>query len=304
MKQPHTSRVVSSTGNHCVVTDDAGVLQRCQLPHRQEARPVCGDTVDWQADDGTAYVERIHPRRNVIERGDFRGRPRPLAANIDRLILVVAPAPAPDLLLVDRYRVLAHAADIPLMIWINKTDIAEGPGPGTLQQLLEQQNALGLPILRGSAETGDGIEALTAWIQAETVILVGQSGVGKTSLTQHLIPALALRTGAISEASGQGRHTTTETRLFTRPDGGCLIDSPGVRTLRLDHLSVHDVAAGFSDITERAQSCRFRDCHHLDEPQCAVQAAIKQGQIDPQRLVNWRRLMTETGATDGGRAGP
>ncbi|MDR9455441.1 MAG: ribosome small subunit-dependent GTPase A [Spiribacter sp.] len=304
MSQLHTGRVVSSTGNHCVVADEAGTLQRCQLRHRQGARPVCGDRVDWHADDGTAYIEQIHPRRNVIERGDFRGRPRALAANIDRLILVVAPAPTPDLLLVDRYRVLAGAADIPLMIWINKTDRVEGAGSEPLQRLTDQQTELGLPMLRGSAETGAGIEALKTWIHAETVILVGQSGVGKTSLTQHLIPALALRTGEISEASGQGRHTTTDTRLFPRPEGGCLIDSPGVRTLRLDHLSVRDVAAGFPDITEKAHACRFRDCHHLEEPQCAVQSAIKQGQIDPQRLMNWRRLITETGGTDSNQAQP
>lgn len=303
MSSLQPGRVVTSTGNHCVVADQHGALHRCQLQRRGGPRPVCGDAVDWHADAGTAYVQTIHPRRNVIERGDFRGRPRPLAANIDRLILVLASAPAPDELLIDRYLVLARAADIPLLFWMNKCDLPDSVTGASLTALQQRYEALGLPVLRGSAETGEGIDTLKTQIHEETVILVGQSGVGKTSLTQRLIPTLALRTGQISEASGQGRHTTTDTRLFPRPEGGFLIDSPGVRTLRLDHLSPQDVAAGFPEIADAARYCRFRDCRHLNEPQCAVQAALEQGRIESSRLANWRRLVAETAETGSDKAG-
>ena len=284
-----------STGDHCVVETPSGDFQRCQLRGRRGMRPVCGDWVAWEWLEGTAVITGIHPRSNVIERGDFRGQPRPLAANIDAIFLVVAPAPAPDALLADRYRVLAGAIDVPLGLWVNKTDLAGTESAPALAALIRQCRRRGECVATGSAVTGAGLEALEAALAGKTVILVGQSGVGKSSLTQRLIPSLALRTGAISEASGQGRHTTTETRLFARADGLAIMDSPGVRTLRLDHLSPADVDRAFPEIVEAARHCRFRNCAHEHEPNCGVRDALADGALSDAQLANYRSLRAETG---------
>lgn len=292
------ARVVMSTGNHCLVIDEAGELHRCQLRSRRNQRPVCGDFVRWANLDEGGVIDEILPRSNVIERGDFRGQPRPLAANIDQLILVIAPEPEPDSLLIDRYLVLAAAAGIPLTLWLNKTDLLTAENTSALEALINGYRQLGVDVARGSAIDPDSTAALRAFTQGKTVILAGQSGVGKSSLTQALIPELALRIGAISSASGQGRHTTTETTLFTRSDDGALIDSPGVRTLRLDHLHPGDIDAGFPEVAAVAGNCRFRDCQHQHEPNCAVLAALEAGDIAAQRLENWRRLRTEAGTAE------
>ncbi len=286
-------RVVMSTGDHCLVADAADTIHRCQLRSKRNQRPVCGDWVAWQANDSGHVIEHLEPRQNVIERGDFRGHPRPLAANIDLLLLVIAPEPVPDSLLIDRYLVLAEAARIPLAIWLNKTDLMPEGNGTEIEELMARYRQLGTSMYRGSAKDPASVAQVQALTQAKTVILVGQSGVGKSSLTQALIPALELRIGAISEASGQGRHTTTETTLFTRPDGGALIDSPGVRTLRLDHLSPRQVTAGFPEIAALAAECRFRDCRHQSEPGCKVTEAIAHGRLEGTRVENWRRLVDE-----------
>lgn len=288
-------RVVMSTGDHCLVVDDENNIHRCQLRSKRNQRPVCGDWVQWQAEDTGNVIEAVEPRRNVIERGDFRGHPRPLAANIDLLILVIAPEPAPDSLLIDRYLVLARTADIPLIIWLNKTDLLTSANQAQINPLIERYQSLGVEVHQGSAMNANAMDKARALTQSRTVILVGQSGVGKSSLTQALIPSLDIRIGDISAFSGQGRHTTTETTLFTREDDGALIDSPGVRTLRLDHLTPREITAGFIDIAAVAGGCRFRDCRHHAEPGCAVTAALQSGELAAARIENWRRLITEAG---------
>lgn len=287
--------VITSTGNHCVVRTREGELHRCQLRGRRGTRPVCGDWVSWQALEQGGVIEAIQTRRNVLERGDFRGHPHALAANIDRLLLVIAPSPSPDPLLMDRYAVLAHALELPLSIWVNKIDTSQRSA--ALTQTTAPYTRFGVKTLHGSALTGAGIDSLEALTANETVILAGQSGVGKSSLTQRLIPHLELRVGEISTISGQGRHTTSTTTWFARPQGGALIDSPGVRTLRLDHLSAKAVLQGFPEIAAAAPQCRFRDCQHRQEPDCAVKHAIATGDITSQRLENWRLLSAEATQT-------
>ncbi len=291
-------RVVMSTGDHCLVTDDTNTIHRCQLRSKRNQRPVCGDWVDWRSEDTGNVIEAIKPRHNVIERGDFRGHPRPLAANIDLLILVIAPEPAPDSLLIDRYLVLAEAAKIPLIIWLNKTDLLTPGNQAEIAQLTARYRSLGVEIHQGSAKDPTSMDRARALTHSKTVILVGQSGVGKSSLTKALIPALDIRIGDISAVSGQGRHTTTETTLFTREDDGALIDSPGVRTLRLDHLSPRQITYGFTEIAAVAARCRFRDCRHATEPGCAVAEALSNGELAVERIENWRRLTEESGAKE------
>lgn len=293
-----TGHVIMSAADQCLVRDTAGVLHLCRLRGRRGARPVCGDRVRWTPGNPDGLIDGIEPRRNLIERGDFRGRPRGLAANIDRMVLVVAPQPAPDSLLVDRYLVLGKALDIPLLLWCNKRDLTAWSDAQDLFALQARCRALDIPVLEGSTATGDGLPALQRRTRDQTIILVGQSGVGKSSLTQALIPSLSLRIGEISATSGQGRHTTSETTLFQRDDGGALIDSPGVRTLRLDHLGGDAVDRAYPEIAEAARACRFRDCQHDQEPDCGVRRGVSGGHIDAARFENWRRLRQEAHAAN------
>lgn len=286
-------RVVVSSGNHCVIDANESELIPAKLARHLRPRPVAGDQVNWLRHGPGAFVDSVITRRNVIERGDFRGYPRALAANIDYLVIVLAPLPLPDTLLLDRFLVLAATAEISPLIWINKADLDDPNNPLTTGALSKRYSNLGIPWLTGSTLKEQGIDALQKTLGTGTAILVGQSGVGKSSLTQKLVPDLALRIGAVSEASGQGRHTTTETTLFNSPSGGALIDSPGVRTLRLAHLTPAQITAGFPEIADRTGHCRFRDCRHLSEPECAVQQALNAGDIAHERLQNWRRLVDE-----------
>ena len=296
-------QVIMSGADQCLVRDAAGELHLCRLRGRRAARPVCGDRVRWTPGNPDGLVDGIEPRRNLIERGDFRGRPRGLAANIDRMVIVVAPEPAPDNLLVDRYLVLGEALDIAMLLWCNKRDLATWSSAQALFALQERCRRLGVPVLEGSTATGDGLAPLREQTRQQTIILVGQSGVGKSSITQALIPSLSLRIGEISATSGQGRHTTSETTLFHREDGGALIDSPGVRTLRLDHLGSDAVDQAYPEIAEAAGNCRFRDCQHDQEPECGVKRGLASGMIEAERFDNWRRLRQETGSTDPAERG-
>lgn len=298
-----TGLVIMSTADHCLVDDLAGGLHRCQLRGRRAGRPVCGDRVCWTPGTPEGVINGIEPRKNLIERGDFRGRPRALVANVDRLVIVVAPEPAPDSLLVDRYLVLARTLEIPMLLWCNKQDLVDRPSAQTLTMLRTRCQRLGIPVLAGSTTTGAGLPALRNETRGETIILVGQSGVGKSSITQALIPALSLRIGEISATSGQGRHTTSETTLFRRDDDGALIDSPGVRTLRLDHLGSEAVDQAYPEILEAARECRFRDCRHDREPDCGVRQGLAAGAIEAQRFENWRRLRRETDMADTAERG-
>jgi ribosome biogenesis GTPase len=290
--------VTVAHGSECVV--EAGdELIRCRLRRRRGARPVCGDRVRWQPTaPGEGVIEAIEPRRSLIERGDFRGRPRPLAANVDRMVIVLAEPPGVEPLLLDRYLVLARHMGIPASAWLNKVDRLTPAAGARLHALLDAYRPQLADIGEGSAHRGEGLDELKRRLADHCAILVGLSGVGKSSLVNALVPDLALRIGALSAASGQGRHTTTTTTLFRLPGGGCLIDSPGVRTLRLDHLPADAVHAGFPEIQAELGHCRFRDCRHQRDAGCAVLAALEAGRITPERLESWRGLLEETAGGD------
>ncbi|KAF0280500.1 ribosome small subunit-dependent GTPase A [Spiribacter aquaticus] len=289
------SRVIVSSGNHCLVADSSGALHRCHPRSRRAPRPVCGDRVDWSADATAGWIDAIRPRTNLIERGDFRGRPRGLAANIDRIVVVIAPQPAPDALLIDRYIVLGEALRIPLLIWCHKQDLAPSTPTGAMHALRTRCERQGIVLMTGSLLSDDGLAHLRTATRHEALILVGQSGVGKSSITQALIPTASRRIGEISATSGQGRHTTSATTWFERPDGGAVVDSPGVRTLRLDHLSASDVDAAYPEIAAATRRCRFNDCRHGHEPACAIRQGLESGEIDAGQWQRWQRLREETG---------
>lgn len=272
--------------------DARGTMHRC-LARRSLGQVLCGDRVSWRSSGGDdAVIEEIEPRRNVIARPNFRGRIRPLAANVDQMIVVQAIAPGIDQDLLDRYLVLAEHLAVGPVVWLNKTDLL--PDRPALDRLLNEfsrYRELGYPVLSGSARAARELEELRAVLPGKTSILVGQSGVGKSSLVAALHPSQDVRIGALSETSGLGRHTTTETTLYHLPGGGDLIDSPGIRTLRVGHLSEAEVAEGFREFAPYLGQCRFADCRHQSEPGCRLWRAVAEGRIHRERLDSFHRIV-------------
>ncbi|MFO7859258.1 MAG: ribosome small subunit-dependent GTPase A [Ectothiorhodospiraceae bacterium] len=292
-------RVVVAHGDHCVVNTTDGELVRCAV-RRRTGRPVCGDWVSWSGtppSDGV--IEGIEARHNTVTRTDYRGRAKPLAANMDQMVFVCAPQPAPDARLLDRYLVLATSLGLPTLVVVNKADLREAAGNGVPAAITESVARHDCAVHSTSATDGTGLSPLAHALGHRASLLVGQSGVGKSSLINALVPDHSARTAAISTASGQGRHTTTATTLYPLPAGGALVDAPGVRTLRLGHLDRAGIEAGFPEIASAAADCDYRDCEHGQEPGCAVAAAAARGTIDAERLARFRELLAERNRAAG-----
>jgi len=288
--------VAVSYGREVIVEDPEGGLISCLMRRRRGPRPVCGDRVEYRGTDSGGVIERVRARKTVIERGDFRGRPRALAANVDLMAVVLADPPGLDTLLLDRYLVVARYAGLAVALLVNKRDRLDEPTRQRIAAALAFRSRIaGASVHWVSARSGDGLDGLSAELAGRIGILVGASGVGKSSLINALIPDLALRIGALSELSGQGRHTTTATTLFRLAGAGAIIDSPGVRTLRLAHLPAAEVRAAFPEIARYATECRFNDCRHDREPGCAVRAAGARADIPPERLTHFHTLLAEAG---------
>lgn len=264
---------------------------RCYLRANLPAL-VTGDRVIWRpGHQGLGVIVAQLPRHSELNRPDARGQLKPVAANLDQLLIVFAPLPEPHANLIDRYLIAAVHANIKPSLLLNKADLIEHPEREKAQQLLQVYQGLGYPILSVSAETGAGIEGLEALLKDRISAFVGQSGVGKSSLINQLLPEAKTAVGPLSVLTGKGTHTTTTARLFHFPAGGCLIDSPGIREFGLYHVTPADVAAGFIEFQDHLGRCRFRDCTHEHEPDCALLAAVDQGLISHQRLASFRHII-------------
>jgi len=233
----------------------------------------------------------------VLSRPDAQGRLKPVAANVDQLLIVFAVEPSPHANLIDRYLIAAEATGIAPVLVLNKVDLLPDDG-GELGQLLERYQALGYPVVRTTTAQPDGLAALYRQLAERTSVFVGQSGVGKSSLIDQLLPEETLRIGALSEDSRKGTHTTTTARLYAMPDArdGVLIDSPGIREFGLTHLDAQTVTDGFIEFRPFLGHCRFRDCRHQAEPGCALLAAVEAGKIHPQRFASYRRILASLNA--------
>lgn len=282
--------VVARYGATLDVEDDQGTCHRCQLRQNIEEM-VCGDRVIWQAaPDGSGVVVALAPRRNVLCRPDFKGRIKLVASNIDQIMVVCAVVPELSTGLIDRYLVAAEATGILPLIVINKTDLLAPSAREELDGRLAPYRRLGYPVIHTSARALHGLDELVAALRGHTSILVGHSGVGKSSLVQALLPDAQIRVGELSEASGKGMHTTTTAVLYHLPQGGDLIDSPGIREFGLWEITPEQAAAGFIEFRPFLGQCRFRDCSHHHEPGCAIRAAAENGAISRERLESYYRI--------------
>jgi len=282
-----TGRVVTRYGAELVIEDESGQRRRCTTRRRlQDA--VCGDRVEWSASDtGNDVVSAILPRRNLLERLDPRGLVRPVAANLDQVVVVTAMRPPPQWPLVDRYLVAIENLDARALLVINKSDLEDKDQDLAREAMYRE---LGYGVVHTSVKTGMGMEALREELKGRTNVLVGQSGVGKSSLIQALLPEENLRIGEVSEATGEGRHTTTVAVLYHLTGGGELIDSPGVRDFTPPPLNPEALAQGFVDFRPYQGLCRFHNCIHDREPGCAVKAAVKAGKIRDERYQGYLAL--------------
>jgi ribosome biogenesis GTPase / thiamine phosphate phosphatase len=208
-----------------------------------------------------------------------------VAANIDRLAIVVAPEPTPDLFLVDRYWAGAGMKDLDAILIVNKSDL----GAENIQAQLQEYRKLNLTCLEVSCQTRTGIEQLATEFQGKVTMLVGQSGVGKSSLVNVLVPHADAQTDELTR-DAEGRHTTTTARWYHLGPHAAIIDAPGVRDFAPPASLMRAAERGFIEIHERSVNCRFKDCRHMEEPGCAVRTAVVNGQISARRYESYRRL--------------
>jgi ribosome biogenesis GTPase len=272
-----------------------GEVFRCHLRANLETL-VTGDRVIWQAplqaEGGVGVVTALLPRQSLLVRPDPYGKLKPVAANIDRILLVIAPFPEPSALLVDRYLVACELTGIRPVILLNKADLITPEIQPGLDTLLAEYEAIGYETRRISASAGQ-LQDLAALIGSQTVVFVGQSGVGKSSIVNVLLPEAAQRVNILSDASRLGQHTTTTARLFHLPDGGTLIDSPGIREFGLWHVDEAQLLSGYVEFRPLLGGCRFRNCAHRAEPGCALRVAVAEGRIAAGRFARFNRLRDE-----------
>ena len=283
--------VVAAFGRHLLVRNAAGAELRAR-PSGRKLSIVCGDRVRCEPDarhDELLIVE-VLPRRTLLARANLRGASEPVVANITQLVVVVAPLPEPDFFIVDRYLCAATAAGIRGVIALNKADLATSSVDAAE---LAAYRAAGYTYLTCSAKAGSGLGDLEHALSGAVSVLVGQSGVGKSSLVAALLPETQVATGDLMREE-EGRHTTTASRAYPLKLGtapaGTLIDSPGVRDFAPAIDALDERTLGFPEVAGLAGQCRFLDCRHMQEPDCAVIEATETGDMSRRRYESYRRL--------------
>lgn len=280
-------RAHSNSGIACAINDTRDDALVPVHFRKSVGRALAGDRVRV---DGAGAVAEILPRRNLFGRGAWKGGFQPVAANLDRLLIMLAPEPAPTRDLLHRYLAAAHILGIEPCILINKADLP----CADLEAYLESCRIPDTPIVSVSAVAGGGLDELRELLSGKISLLTGQSGVGKTSLVNALIPDLSKQTAALSRVTGKGTHATSTCELHRLPDEGWLGDSPGVWEYHLWKMAPRELERGFPEFSALPETCRFNDCKHGGEPGCAVAAAVAAGALPRPRLEAWRRLLKET----------
>jgi ribosome biogenesis GTPase len=257
-------------------------------------KPVCGDRVvaEPMKDESDWLITEVQERDNALRRPNLRGQIEVLAANIELLLVVAAGEPRPDWFIVDRYLSAAENLGIPSAVIYNKIDLEDGNSD--LDAVLQDYRRADYQTVRCSARTGDGIADLGELVSGKTAIIVGQSGVGKSSIINTLLGDQQQRTAEVSAKSGEGRHTTVNSVMLSLPGGGAIIDSPGVRDYAPALESAPQVIQGFREIEKAGHDCRFANCRHLREPGCAVKTAVENELISERRYESYRRLLALT----------
>ena len=298
--------VIRNTGSHYVVETDGGVEINCKIKGNfrikgiRTTNPVAvGDhvTIGEQGPDGVAFITAISPRKNYIIRkaSNLSKESHIIAANIDQALLVVTLIDPPtSTTFIDRFLATAEAYAVPAVIAINKIDLLTSDEDTELLEAVSYlYKSIGYKVMNLSAKTGEGLDELKEELRGKVTLFSGNSGVGKSSLINDLLPGLGLKTAEISAAHGTGMHTTTFSEMFHLPDGGSIIDTPGVRGFGTVDFERNEVAHYFPEIFEKSSECRFNNCTHTCEPGCAVCRAVDDSEIAASRYASYLSILED-----------
>lgn len=286
-------QVITNFGQSLIVEDSQHKLFRC-VARQNLGSIVCGDYVIWQqSQNNDGVIVALQERKSLLQKPGFGGKLKPMSANIDQIIIVASVQPEPNPYLIDRYLVAAENLPAIPVILINKIDLVNNSNRQLINDIETEYSAIGYQVIKTSNVFDQGFEQLLSALESKTSIFVGLSGVGKSSLINHLLPELDIRVGELSEASGEGTHTTTSSTLYNLPCGGKLIDSPGVRDFGLWNTSAESVLEGFRELRPFIGQCKFSNCSHENEPDCAIQNAFHNKKISVHRFKNYRKILKE-----------
>lgn len=290
-----TGLVVRGHGRHYVIQTDDGQRLQC-VPRGKKSDCVVGDRVRWlPTSPGEGVIEGLEPRRNLLYRQD-EWRSKSFAANVDQLLVLVAVEPVFSESLLSRALLAAAEAGIETRIALNKTDL---PGVASARERLAPYTAMGVQVMELAlkADVAGSLGTLAPWLAGKTTLVLGPSGTGKSTLTNLLVPDAQAQVGEISVALNSGRHTTTHTQWYSLASGpigsGAWMDSPGFQTFGIQHIEPMRLAPLMLDFAEPTTRCRFANCTHRQEPSCAVQAAVKAGEIAASRYRIYLELFDE-----------
>ena len=279
--------IVASFGRQYLVELADGATVAC-VRRGKRAGLACGDRVAIATTaQGQGVIEALEPRASLFYRSDIQ-RQKLIAANVTQIVIVLATAPAYFRELLDRCLAAAEHEKIRALIALNKMDL---PGSPVALRALAPYGALGYEVLPLAAKLD--IAPLRARLAGHVSVLVGQSGMGKSTIVNRLLPEAAARVGELSAALASGRHTTTHARLYHLDAASHIIDSPGLQEFGLHHVSPQDLGHAFVEFRPHLGRCKFNDCRHLSEPGCAIAAAAQDGAIDPPRLASYRTLVAQ-----------
>ncbi|SPP32030.1 Putative ribosome biogenesis GTPase RsgA [Arsenophonus endosymbiont of Aleurodicus floccissimus] len=296
---PQDGLVISRFGQHADIETNEDDIQRCNI-RRTIHSLITGDLVIWRPAlhqqsniKVNGVIEAVYERTSVLTRPDYYNGLKPIAANINQAIIISAILPKLSLNIIDRYLVACETLNITPMIILNKIDLLNKENRKEISKAIKLYHNIGYVVLEVSSHTNEGIDTLIENLIGKISIFIGQSGVGKSSLINNLLPdnEEKILINQISDNSGLGQHTTTTARLYHFAKGGDLIDSPGIREFGLWHLTKEQITKGFVEFWQYLGYCKFRDCKHLDDPGCALQQAVIAGKIAKSRFENYHRIL-------------
>lgn len=288
-------QVITRYGQHADIENEKGEMVRCNL-RRNVGSLVCGDRVIWRPyntsdTESSGVIEAVEPRTSEFVRPDFYDGLKPVAANIDQIIIVAALLPDLTPSIIDRYIVAVEQLAITPVIVINKMDLLNDANKDMVEQTIQLYRDVGYQVLPISATEEQGIATVMDLLANKTSVFVGQSGVGKSSLVNAILPQVNILTKQVSTNSRLGQHTTTSSRLYRLANSGAIIDSPGVREFAMWHLETEQILMGFIEFKPFLGLCKFRDCQHKKDPGCALKQAIKDGKVTEQRYQSYLKIL-------------
>ena len=286
-------QVITNFGQSLIVEDAHQNLFRC-VARQNLGAIVCGDYVIWQqSQNNDGVIVALQERKSLLQKPGFGGKLKPMSANIDQIIIVASVQPVANAYLIDRYLVAAENLPATPIILLNKIDLVNNDNRQFIDDIEAEYLAIDYQVIKTSNVIDQGFKQLLSALESKTSIFVGLSGVGKSSLINHLLPELDIRVGELSAASGEGTHTTTSSTLYNLPCGGKLIDSPGVRDFGLWNTSADSILHGFKEFRPFIGQCKFSNCRHDNEPDCAIKNAFQAEKISARRFKNYKKILAE-----------